>query len=813
MADQMVLTTQQWLNSTYGNKTGFGSVQETGNTGWDTINALIRALQIELGITATANNFGSGTQSRFKSRWPNGITQTSAYDNVHGIIQGALWCKGYRAEYGGITLEFTDHVADSIRQMKVDIGLGDTSATVDVELMMALLSMKQFRLLSAYGGKPAIRQAQQAINRGYKNYTGIIPTDGLYGREMNTALIQVLQAIEGYTPAEATGNFGAGTRAKLRTISSGTNQWVWLATVNLVCNGYSILSTSTWNSGISNTLWQFQQAHALPVTGVVDPTTWMSLLTSKGDPNRPCVACDTRFEITDELAGHLKADGYQIVGRYLSEPNQSSKSEADYFKALRTGELERIVGHGLKYFPIFQEYSTELKYFSVENGHRHAKEAQYAAQRLGVPPTVIYFAVDYDATDPQVTSHILPYFKAVTQSLGGGYRVGIYASRNICTRIAQAGYAVASFVSDMSTGFSGNLGFPIPDNWVFDQFHEISGYRGKWDLDRVAYSGRMSADSSVRPAQPVNYDALDFLDLIEALESRFEELRVVYKDYAFGEDPITSGSYVTWVKVPTWRCVLNYLSTVYLKGSAKWSAAAEAYRETDAKRLEDDTQASQIISALNKWIRSDRQEWTDPAGGAVDIPHMSVTTLGYINLNPLVPDKWTGWAGDLASALGPIQKVVELNPGSNIIAVARALVGQGDNYMNHSGLQGLTIPNDLPNSCNYSDLCSDGDAIKLAAMLKGSGADDPNLLSRTLRSYYNNPVSLLQRFKAISESVGASDGGTAKDKFFAEIDGPLDDRYVGLLTDGSNGAYGYSGVEPSEETKRAACQALAEFIY
>ena len=82
-----------------------------------------------------------------------------------------------------------------------------------------------------------------------------------------------------------------------------------------------------------------------------------------------------------------------------------------------------------------------------------------------------------------------------------------------------------------------------------------------------------------------------------------------------------------------------------------------------------------------------------------------------------------------------------------------------------------------------------------------------------LRSYYNNPVSLLQRFKAISESVGASDGGTAKDKFFAEIDGQLDDRYVGLLTDGFNGAYGYSGVEPSEETKRAACQALAEFIY
>lgn len=66
--DQMVLKTQQWLNTTYKTKTGFGSVLENGRTGWDTINALIRALQIELGITATANNFGAGTRSRFKNR-------------------------------------------------------------------------------------------------------------------------------------------------------------------------------------------------------------------------------------------------------------------------------------------------------------------------------------------------------------------------------------------------------------------------------------------------------------------------------------------------------------------------------------------------------------------------------------------------------------------------------------------------------------------------------------------------------------------------------------------------------------------------
>ncbi len=35
----------------------------------------------------------------------------------------------------------------------------------------------------------------------------------------------------------------------------------------------------------------------------------------------------------------------------------------------------------------------------------------------------------------------------------------------------------------------------------------------------------------------------------------------------------------------------------------------------------------------------------------------------------------------------------------------------------------------------------------------------------------------------------------------------------GVNWENAAGAYGYSGVEPSEETKRAACQALAEFIY
>ncbi|RSX49046.1 glycoside hydrolase domain-containing protein [Bifidobacterium castoris] len=504
MTDEMVLATQKWLNETYGADARFDKVPENGATGWVTVYGLLHALQIELGIEQTADAFGPGTQSRFQARWPQGIAQqpdgAEAESNVYAIIQGALWCKGYGTGAVSITRHFYGGTGAAIRELKTDMGIGGDS-TVTMDIMMALLSMQQFKLIASSGGRQVIREVQQQINEQYRSYTGIIPTDGLYGREMNMALIQVLQALEGFTPDEATGNFGNGTRSRLKTIDASTAganpKWVWLASAALVCNGYGSSVYSVWNTAISGAVEEFQHAYALPASGGVDAYTWMSLLTSCGNPNRPAVACDTRFEITDEFAEQLKADGYEIVGRYLSEPNQDKLQPKDYWKAIRPGELERIVEHGLKYFPIFQEDSTSLDTFTSQTGARHAQEAAAAAQRLGVPQTVIYFAVDYDATDPEVTAAIIPYFKAIHDTITGGYKVGIYASRNICTRVCDAGYAVSSFVSDMSTGFSGNLGFPIPSNWNYDQFTEISYH--DWDLDRVAYSGQVMPCDTVLP--------------------------------------------------------------------------------------------------------------------------------------------------------------------------------------------------------------------------------------------------------------------------------------------------------------------------
>lgn len=67
---------------------------------------------------------------------------------------------------------------------------------------------------------------------------------------------------------------------------------------------------------------------------------------------------------------------------------------------------------------------------------------------------------------------------------------------------------------------------------------------------------------------------------------------------------------------------------------------------------------------------------TDASGEQVDLGHMCVTTLGYLN-GLLIPDVWTGWVGDLASAMGNVKTVMEWNPGADLATVCEAWLDKG----------------------------------------------------------------------------------------------------------------------------------------
>ena len=413
--DEMVLKTQQYLNAIYGGKAGYSIIEENGKTGWTTIYALTRAFQIELGIVETADNFGATTVRLFKERYPNGIKQQNSGDtttsHVYAIIQGALWCKGYSTGASGITEHFYGGTGTAIKSLKTDAGYISPNSTVTLNVMKALLSMNQYVTLSLQGGTALIRSIQQQLNRKYEDYIGLAPCDGLYGREMNKALIVVLQAIEGFSIAEATGNFGAQTKLRCpilpdftESLSENTvEEATYLLKYALCCNGYSVSTNNAeWNAEIESAIKEFQNDLKLTITGTANIDTWMSLLLSKGNPDRLCSACDTRFEITASRAVELKNKGYQIVGRYLTGTS---------FKVLREDEPQRILDNGLYFFPIFQESATSVSYFTQERGKADAENAVRAARKFRVPEgNAIYFAVDLDATSEQISSYVLPYF-------------------------------------------------------------------------------------------------------------------------------------------------------------------------------------------------------------------------------------------------------------------------------------------------------------------------------------------------------------------------------------------------------------------
>ncbi|WP_437132092.1 glycoside hydrolase domain-containing protein [Bacillus atrophaeus] len=529
--DEMVLQTQEWLNETYGGKHGYNTVEENGKTGWQTIYGLTRALQIELGISEPADNFGPTTQKLFKPLKRQ--APDSEPNNMNYILQGALWCKGFSP--GGFTGVFFEQTENAVKKFQKAAGLTTQDGVVTALIMKALLDMSAFRLVP--GGNSRVRQIQQNLNRDYNDYIGLMPCDGLYARDTNKALIYALQKEEGMSTSVANGFFGNGTTNLCPTLTPGDSRtgFVLIVQYALYCNGKSFDPgefDGKYGVGVVSAVKAFQEFMCLPQTGYADMPTIKALLSSSGDTTRTAAACDTATILTAETAQTLRNNGYKIVGRYLTGNVRTSSGLAS--KALTAKELSTIFDAGLKVFPIYQDGGYESSYFVKDQGTRDAYSAASAARRLGFPSgTTIYFAVDFDAYDYEVTDKIIPYFQEIksafakmqTFSTAPKYEIGVYGPRNICIRTAEAELTKYSFVANMSTGFSGNLGYPMPDNWAFDQFYEgtIGSGSGSIGIDKDGFSGRDSGVSDVNPPSDPIYDArlrtlTDILSTIPALE-------------------------------------------------------------------------------------------------------------------------------------------------------------------------------------------------------------------------------------------------------------------------------------------------------
>ncbi|MGW6021186.1 glycoside hydrolase domain-containing protein [Streptomyces sp. NPDC055099] len=505
--DEMVLKAQKFVNSVYGGRIG-RQVEENGRTAWPLMYALTRALQWELGIAPLSDAFGATTLSTLQSKHPKINASTAPSADFIRLVQAALYAKGY--DGGGIDGKYSDRVASSVSRLKANMGVDTVYPGSDLvpKVFKGLLNMDAY--VAVDGGSDTIREIQQWLNGRYvhrRNFY-IIPCDGHYSRDVAKSTMYAVQYEIGMSDDVANGNFGPGTQAGLKnhTLSiSSRGTWVLLFSASMVFNQRSGVGfDGTFTASLADSVRDFQKFVKLPVTGLGDFQTWASLLVSYGDQDRRGAACDGVTKVTPARAETLKAAGIEYVGRYLYNPDPTPSGDLKH-KEIQPGELKTIADHGLRCFPIFQTFADSASYFNDGQGVADARLAVTQASKHGFKRGArIFFAVDYDTMDGEVTSNVIPYFRAIAHeitNLDDPYRVGVYGTRNVCARVAAAGYTGASFVSDMSSGYSGNLGYPMPTNWAYDQIvtRTIGSGDGAIEIDHNIASGRDTGENSFDP--------------------------------------------------------------------------------------------------------------------------------------------------------------------------------------------------------------------------------------------------------------------------------------------------------------------------
>ena len=467
--DSRVLQTQEWLNETYGQVAGFPAVDEDGITGHATFKALIYALQIEIGVDNPDGVFGNDTLAKCPTLKESLIPDSDVPRNVIFILQGSLWCKGISPK--GFTGIFGPFTANAVYEFQVSAGI-TADKIVYPYVLQGIMNTDGYTFHETGEIYDKYRhEVQIGLNKYYGSRIGLIAPNGIWERKSHKNLIKAIQLEWGTT---VDGSFGNGTLNKAPILSKNTSGYTnskrilqWCLSIN---GFYPGSFSGTFDINTFNSLYDFQQFICLDADGICGKQAWASLVTSRGLSTRKATALDTSKHITLENATAIKMAGYTDVGRYLTNtPNGT------FDKAMTFDELEILIATGLNVFPIFQTRGNKASYFTAKQGTEDAQTAKEAAHNFGFPPSAtIYFCVDYDVLMADVESKILPYFRSIKSSLGNAYKIGAYGPRYICTKLTEMNLSTSSFVCDMSTGFTCNIGQKMPENWAYDQFTEIN---------------------------------------------------------------------------------------------------------------------------------------------------------------------------------------------------------------------------------------------------------------------------------------------------------------------------------------------------
>jgi hypothetical protein len=149
-----------------------------------------------------------------------------------------------------------------------------------------------------------------------------------------------------------------------------------------------------------------------------------------------------------DVSLELKSNRIDFVARYYRDP-------ASRWPALSAEEARTLSSAGMSLVAVWESHSHRPDYFSYASGYNDALAAYRQAKAIGQPSgSAIYFAVDYNAQEPDVRGPVDQYFRGIAAGLAaaGGpardYRVGVYGSGAVCDYLKRAHLAELAWLSN-----------------------------------------------------------------------------------------------------------------------------------------------------------------------------------------------------------------------------------------------------------------------------------------------------------------------------------------------------------------------------
>lgn len=144
---------------------------------------------------------------------------------------------------------------------------------------------------------------------------------------------------------------------------------------------------------------------------------------------------DTATKLTAKNARAVKDAGLAFVGRYLVPPKLYTR------KSLTAEEAKIITDAGLRLLTVWETTANRAK-SGYDAGVVDGAEARQCAQAINMPTTgIIYFAVDFEATDADMLS-VTEYLRGARQSTKE-YEIGVYGSYKVVESIRLTGICKA----------------------------------------------------------------------------------------------------------------------------------------------------------------------------------------------------------------------------------------------------------------------------------------------------------------------------------------------------------------------------------